>query len=201
MRVTQSTSLPAAGCAVMMAVPRSSSPVHAGEPRMKPPCPVRPSPPSAACWRSPRPGARRLGRALRRRAPQGLHRRQRPRLAGARRGRLRPGQLRPRDLDLEGRRRPLHRPAGRRDPDQEAGDQLRAGRRSGGTSQSGGNSGIFVWAPRRRSRASSPARCRAGGSRSRSSTTATPSSTRSSTARRPTGSPPTATSSRSALRR
>ena len=44
-------------------------------------------------------------------------------------GRLRAGQLRPRDLDVEGRRDPLHGTPGRRAPHQQAGDQLRAGRR------------------------------------------------------------------------
>ena len=45
----------------------------------------------------------------------------------------------------------------------------------------------------------SPATCRTAGSRSRCSTTAIPSNTRSKPARRPTGSPPTATSFRSAV--
>ena len=43
-------------------------------------------------------------------------------------GRLHPGQLRPRDLDLEGGRRPLHGPAGRRPPVEEGVRQLRDGR-------------------------------------------------------------------------
>ena len=51
------------------------------------------------------------------------------------------------------------------------------------------------------STASSPTFCRAGGSRCRYSTTATPSSSKRRPARRPTGSPPTATSSPSARRR
>ena len=66
------------------------------------------------------------GRRGARRGPQGLHRRDGAGLEGARRGGLRQRQLRPRDLDLEGRGGALHRAAGRRDPLREAVHQLRA---------------------------------------------------------------------------
>ena len=75
------------------------------------------------------PGPRRGARPLADEpaaAPRALHRRHRAGLAGARAGRLRERQPRPRHLDLEGRRRPLHGPAGGRDPDEEARDELRA---------------------------------------------------------------------------
>jgi len=61
--------------------------------------------------------------------------------------------------------------------------------------KSGGNSGVFVWAPEKALDGLKPGRLPGGGSRSRSSTTATPSSTGGAPVRRPTGSPPTATSS------
>ena len=68
--------------------------------------------------------------------------------------------------------------------------------------RSGGNSGIFVWAPEEaltglKPQLAAPGRHRGAGARPRLS----PSSTRSRPARRPTGSPPTATSSPWAHRR
>ena len=117
----------------------------------------------------------------------------RARLAEALGRRLHERQLRPRHLDLERRHGTLHRPAGRRDPHCKrpyANFELVAEWRH---LKSGGNSGIFVWAcPRSLKGAQARAACRTG-SKCRCSTTATPSSTKSSPARRPIGSRPTAT--------
>ena len=116
--------------------------------------------------------------------------------------RLRQRQLRRRHLDLEGRRRPLHRPAGRRDPLARSRTRTSSWSPSGGTSRPAATRASSSGRPRRRSKDLKPGtlpprRHRGAGARPRLRRAVREDRP----ARRPTGSPPTATSSPSARRR
>ena len=117
---------------------------------------------------------------------QGLSGRHGTGLERARRRRLHRRQLRPRHLDMERRRDPLHGQARRRDPHQKAGDQFRAGRRVEAPAHRAETRGSSSGPPRRHSRASSPTRSHGAASRCRYSTTDTRSNTRNSPARKAT---------------
>ena len=120
------------------------------------------------------PSSMRFRPRTSRRNSKGVHRRHRPRLDDARRGRLRQRQLRQGHLELEdGRLGPLHRQAGRRDPHaRRPVHELRAGARVEAREAGRQLRRLRLGAEGVARRAQEPGSCPAA-SRCRSSTTAT----------------------------